>query len=170
VIAYESGAADTIDPMAGSYYVETLTDEIEKRATAYIETIDKLGGSVAAIERGFQQREIQQSAYQYQRAVETKDQIVVGVNEFVVGEQDRIEILRIDETIERKQRQRLADLKQRRDNDAVKKALATITTTARSEANLMPAIVDAVRVYATLGEISDAMRVVFGEFDAPVFI
>ncbi len=170
IIAYESGVADTIDPLAGSYFVENLTDEIEKRANEYIETIDKLGGAVAAIERGFQQQEIQQAAYNYQRAIETQDQIIVGVNKFQVEEETPTDVLRIDATIEEKQKQRLASLRERRDSGATAAALAAITDTARGSGNLMPAILDAVRASATLGEISDAMREEFGEFDAPVFI
>ncbi len=170
VIAHESGAGDTIDPMAGSYYVEKLTDEIEARALDYIETIDNLGGAVTGIEKGFQQREVQQAAYNYQLAIESKDQVIVGVNDFKVEEEDRIDMLRIDASIEKKQLERLAALKQRRDDAAVRKALATVTETARGEANLMPAIIDAVRAYATLGEISDAMREVFKQFEAPIFI
>jgi methylmalonyl-CoA mutase N-terminal domain/subunit len=170
VIAYESGVADTIDPLAGSYHVEYLTDEIERRAEEYIATIDKLGGAVPAIEGGFQQREIQQAAYKYQQGVESRDDIVVGVNRFEVEEEEPTEILRIDPELERKQIEKLKKLKSTRDNDAVKRTLARVSETAAGEANLMPAIVDAVRVYATLGEISDAMRSRFGEFHPPVFV
>ncbi len=170
VIAYESGAADSIDPMAGSYYIENLTDEIERRAVEYIDTIDKLGGAVAAIEHGFQQQEIQQAAYNYQRAVESKDQIVVGVNRFTAETETPTDVLRIDASIENKQRAGLATLRSTRDDQAWSKALAAVTETARGTGNLMPVIIDAVRASATLGEISDAMRGVFGEFDAPVFI
>jgi len=170
IIAYESGVADTIDPLAGSYHVEYLTDEIERRAEEYITTIDKLGGAVPAIETGFQQREIQQAAYKYQQAVESRDEIVVGVNRFEVDEDEPTEILRIDAELERRQVEKLKKLKSSRDNDAVKRALARVKETAAGEANLMPAIVDAVRVYATLGEISDAMRAQFGEFHPPVFV
>ena len=170
VIAYESGVADTIDPLAGSYYVEYLTDEIERRAEEYIATIDKLGGAVAAIESGFQQREIQQAAYKYQQAVESRDEIVVGVNRFDVAEEEPTDILKIDAELERRQVDKLKKLKSSRDNDAVKRALARVSETAAGEANLMPAIVDAVRVYATLGEVSDAMRSRFGEFHPPVFV
>jgi len=170
IIAYESGVADTIDPLAGSYHVEYLTDEIERRAEEYIATIDKLGGAVPAIESGFQQREIQQAAYKYQQAVEARDEIVVGMNRFEVDEEEPTEILRIDAELERRQVAKLKNLKNSRDNDAVKRALARVKETAGGEANLLPAIVDAVRVYATLGEISDAMRSQFGEFHPPVFV
>jgi methylmalonyl-CoA mutase N-terminal domain/subunit len=170
VIAYESGVADTIDPLAGSYHVEYLTDEIERRAEEYIATIDKLGGAVAAIENGFQQREIQQASYKYQQAVESRDEIVVGVNRFDVEGEEPTDILRIDPELERRQVDKLKKLKSTRDNDAVKRALKRVSENAAGEANLMPAIVDAVRVYATLGEVSDAMRERFGEFHPPVFV
>jgi len=170
VIAYESGVADTIDPLAGSYYVEYLTDEIERRAAEYIATIDQLGGAVPAIESGFQQREIQQAAYKYQQGVESRDEIVVGVNRFEVEEEEPTDILKIDAELERRQVEKLKKLRSTRDNDAVKRALARVSETAAGEANLMPAIVDAVRVYATLGEVSDAMRSRFGEFHPPVFV
>jgi methylmalonyl-CoA mutase, N-terminal domain len=129
-----------------------------------------MGGSVAAIENGFQQREIQQAAYAWQQAVERNDEIVVGVNRFQVEEQEPIDLLRINPNVEAKQLRRLADLRQRRDNDAVRRALSRITEIARGRDNLMPAIIDAVRAYATLGEISDAMREQFGQFDPPVFL
>jgi methylmalonyl-CoA mutase N-terminal domain/subunit len=170
IIAYESGVADTIDPMGGSWFVEELTDEVERRATEYIEKIDKMGGSVSAIENGFQQREIQQAAYSWQKAIESGDEIVVGVNRFEVAEQEPIELLRIPPEVEQKQVKRLTELKARRDNEAVRKALTRITQTARGTENLMPAIIDAARVYATVGEISDAMREQFGQFDPPVFL
>ena len=170
VIANESGTADTIDPLAGSYFVEQLTDEIERLAGEYIETIDKLGGAVTAIERGFQQREIQQAAYTYQQAIESKEQIVVGVNAYAIEESTKFEVLKIDPSIESGQRSRLQALRTRRDNDAVDKALAEVRRRAEGTDNLMPSILDAVRAYATLGEISDAMRAAFGEFQAPVFV
>ncbi len=170
VIGHESGVADTIDPMAGSYFVEELTDEIERRACEYIDAIDKLGGAVAAIEHGFQQREIQQAAYVYQQAIESKDQIVVGVNDFTVETEEPIEVLRIDPELENRQVTKLTALKQRRDNDAVARALTRISETTAGPDNLMPVIIDAVRAYATLGEISDAMRDKFGQFQPPVFV
>ncbi|HIF64719.1 MAG TPA: methylmalonyl-CoA mutase [Deltaproteobacteria bacterium] len=170
IIAHESGVADSIDPMGGSWFVEQLTDEIEQRAEQYIEQIDKLGGAVAAIERGFQQQEIQQAAYAYQLAQESGDNVLVGVNRFQADEEAPVDLLKIDASVETKQLKKLADLKARRDNDAVRAALALVTETARGDGNLMPVIVDAVKTYATLGEVSDAMREVFGEFDAPVFI
>ncbi|MBC8294028.1 MAG: methylmalonyl-CoA mutase family protein [Proteobacteria bacterium] len=170
IIAHESGVADSIDPMGGSWFVEQLTDEIEERAEQYIEQIDKLGGAVAAIERGFQQQEIQQAAYSYQLAQESGDSVLVGVNRFQADEEAPVDLLKIDASVETKQLEKLAALKARRDNDAVRAALALVTETARGDGNLMPVIIDAVKTYATLGEVSDAMREVFGEFDAPVFI
>jgi methylmalonyl-CoA mutase N-terminal domain/subunit len=170
IIAHESGVADSIDPMGGSWLVEQLTDEIEQRAEQYIEQIDKLGGAVAAIERGFQQQEIQQAAYAYQLAQESGDSILVGVNRFQADEEAPVDLLKIDASVETRQLEKLAALKARRDNDAVRAALALVTETARGDSNLMPVIIDAVKTYATLGEVSDAMREVFGEFDAPVFI
>jgi methylmalonyl-CoA mutase N-terminal domain/subunit len=170
IIAHESGVADSIDPMGGSWLVEQLTDEIEQRAEQYIEQIDKLGGAVAAIERGFQQQEIQQAAYSYQLAQESGDSVLVGVNRFQADEEAPVDLLKIDASVETRQLEKLAALKARRDNDAVQAALALVIETARGDGNLMPVIVDAVKTYATLGEVSDAMREVFGEFDAPVFI
>ncbi len=170
VIAYESGVADTVDPLGGSWFVESLTDQIERRAAEYIDAIDRLGGAVKAIEGGFQQREIQQAAYSYQQAVESGDQVVVGVNRFAAKTNQPIELLRLDPSIEKCQRQRLAAVRAGRDDAAVRRALDEVTRCGHGTDNVMPAIIDAVRAYATLGEISDAMRVAFGEFDAPVFI
>jgi len=167
VIAYESGVALTIDPLAGSYYVETMTNEIEKRAMEYIEKIDKMGGAVVAVELGFIQREIHESAYRYQKEIESKKQIIVGVNEFIIGEQPDIEILRVDPEVEKVQLARLVRIKKERDNLKVQEILKQIEKIANSDENLMPAIVDAVKAYATLGEICDVLRGVFGEYIAP---
>ncbi|MEO2137507.1 MAG: methylmalonyl-CoA mutase family protein, partial [bacterium] len=133
IIAHESGVADSIDPMGGSWFVEQLTDEIEQRAEQYIEQIDKLGGAVAAIERGFQQQEIQQAAYAYQLAQESGDNVLVGVNRFQADEEAPVDLLKIDASVETKQLKKLADLKARRDNDAVRAALALVTETARGD-------------------------------------
>ena len=170
VIAYESGVADTVDPLGGSWYVEQLTDEIEKRAMEYIEAIDRLGGAVKAIEGGFQQREIQQAAYTYQQGIESTDQVIVGVNRFVTKDSQKIDLLKLDPSIEKRQKDKLAGVRAQRDPAVVAAALAEVQRRAEGTDNLMPAIIDAVRAYATLGEISDAMRAAFGEFDAPVFI
>jgi methylmalonyl-CoA mutase N-terminal domain/subunit len=163
VLAYETGVADTIDPLAGSYFVEALTDELERRAWAYIEQIDALGGSVRAIELGYIQREIEDAAYRSQRELEEGRRIVVGVNQFQEAESHRPELLRVDPALGRLQAQKLADLRARRDNAAVGSALAALEAAARGSANLLPGILDAVERYATLGEISDTLRNVFGE-------
>jgi methylmalonyl-CoA mutase N-terminal domain/subunit len=170
VIAQESGITDAIDPLGGSWMVESMTDELERMATDYITAIDKLGGSVKAIEHGFQQREIQQAAYVYQQAIESKDQVIVGVNAYQIEEENKIALLKLDPSIEARQKAKLAQVRQDRDDAAVQRGLAEITRQAKGTENLMPAIVDAVRNRATLGEVSDAMRSAFGEFDAPVFI
>jgi methylmalonyl-CoA mutase N-terminal domain/subunit len=163
VLAYETGVADTVDPLAGSYFVEALTDELEHLAWEYIEQIDALGGSVRAIEHGYIQAEIEEAAYHYQRELEEQKRIVVGVNRFAMAEETRPELLRVDPTLARAQAAKLTDLRARRDNAAVGAALAALAEAARGTANLMPHIVAAVERYATLGEISDALRAVFGE-------
>ena len=168
IIAYESGVADTVDPLAGSYYVEYLTDEIQRRAEAYIAKIDEMGGALAAIEKGYIQQEIQESAYRYQQAVEQGEQIVVGVNAFQIEEEERdLEALKVDPAVEAAQRRRLADLRARRDNAKVAEILARIEQAARGDENLMPLFIEAVERYATLGEISDALRRVWGEYQPP---
>jgi methylmalonyl-CoA mutase N-terminal domain/subunit len=164
VIAYESGVADTIDPVAGSYFIETLTDELEQKAESYLAAIEKLGGAVRAIELGYPQREIHNAAFRYQQAIERKDQIIVGVNEFVVEEKEIPEVLRIDPALERRQKARVAEVRAQRDQKAAARALEYVEAVARGGGNLMPAIIEAVRAYATLGEISDSMRRVFGEY------
>jgi len=164
IIAHETGVTDTIDPLGGSYFVEQLTDEIEAGARRYLETIDEMGGAVRAIEQNYMQREIHTAAYRYQQAVERKEKIVVGLNEFTTHEETPPETLRLDPALEERQKSKLAALKARRDQHALGARLERVTQVARDEGNLMPAIIDAVRVYATLGEISDAMRVVFGEY------
>jgi len=168
IIAYESGVADTIDPLGGSYYVEYLTNKIEEEAVKYIEQIDDMGGAVAAIEKGFMQREIMESAYRYQKEVENKKRIVVGVNEFVAEEKTPIKILRVDPEIEEKLVERLNNVKRQRDNAKVKEALNNLRKAAEKEdVNLMPFIIQAVKEYATLGEICDTLRGVFGEYKPP---
>lgn len=164
VIAYESEIADSIDPLAGSYFVEKLTDELERLASEYIKKIDDMGGAVRAIENGFTQREIQDSAYRYQKAVESKKRLVVGVNCFEVEEEQPKNLLRVDPAIGESQKQRLADLKARRDGIAVAGALEAVEKAARGEDNLVPPIVEAVKAYATIGEICDVLRGVFGMY------
>ncbi len=165
IIAYESGVADTVDPLAGSYYVEWLTDEIERRAQEYIAKIDDLGGALRAVEEGYIQREIQDAAYRTQRAVEKGDEVVVGVNRFQTNEHHEGELLRVDETVRLTQIEALKQLRSERDNTAVNAVLAKIDAAARDpQATLMPLIVEAVESYATLGEICDTLRGVFGEY------
>jgi methylmalonyl-CoA mutase N-terminal domain/subunit len=163
VLACESGVADSIDPLAGSFLVESLTDQIEKAAFEYIDKIDKLGGAVEAISRGFQQKEIQDSAYAYQRAIETNEMVIVGVNKFTVEEPPPSGLLRVKEEVERSQKKSLADMKAKRDGAAVRNALESLENVARGADNLMPHILAAVKCYATLGEIADVFREVFGK-------
>ncbi len=165
IIAHESGVADVVDPLAGSYTIEALTDEIEARATAYIEKIDALGGAVRAIESGYMQVEIGESAYQYQKAIETKDAIIVGVNEFTGEEAPFKEILRINPEVEKKQKEKLQRVKNERDQRQVTGALTAIKQAAETTENLVPPVLNAVRSYATVGEISDTLRGVFGEYE-----
>ena len=170
VIAYESGAADSIDPLAGSFLVESLTDQIEKAALEYIDKIDKLGGAVEAISRGFQQKEIQDSAYAYQKSIEKNELIIVGVNKFTVQEPPPTGLLRVKEEVEISQKKSLAAMKAGRNDAAVKAALAQLDTAAKSSDNLMPYILTAVKTYATLGEIADVFRGVFGKHTETVVL
>jgi len=170
IIGYESGAAQTVDPFAGSYFVESLTNRIEAEATAYLEKIGAMGGMLRAIEKGFVQQEIQNAAYEFQQAVDKKEAIVVGVNEFAIEEEKEINIQRIDERLERNQIERLRALRARREQRAWKDSIAAVEEAARSGANLMPNIIHAVESYATVGEISDAMRKVFGEYQETVVL
>src|ERR1700678_1193723 len=161
IIAHESGVTNTADPLGGSYFVETLTNEIERGGWDYIYKIDALGGMVTAIERGYPQREIAEASYNYQLAVDRKDKIIVGVNDYVAQEKG-IELLQIDETVTRRQSEKLKKLRAERSNDEVTRNLNALRQAAAGSANLMPFIYDAVKSYATLGEICDAMRDVFG--------
>ena len=163
ILAHETGVADTIDPLAGSYYVEALTNELEKEADEYIRQIDLLGGSVRAIEQGYIQREIEEAAYAYQSDLDARRRIVVGVNAFQVENETQPPLLKIDPEAGKRQAARVAALRERRDNAAVGAALAGLVAAARGQENLMPRILAAVEAYATLGEISDALREVFGE-------
>jgi len=164
IVAFETGAANTVDPLAGSYYVESLTNEIESRAYAYIEKIDSLGGTLKAIELGYVQREIQNAAYDFQQAVDREETVVVGVNRFQSEEGKGITIQRIDEALERKQVERLQALRARRDKSAWQAALKSVEDAAVSGENLMPRIIGAVENYCTVGEIADTLRRVFGEY------
>lgn len=170
VIAYESGIADTVDPLAGSYAIEELTTKLEDLAAGYIQKIDDLGGMLAAIESGYVQKEIQEAAYVYQKAVESGDAIVVGVNSFQSGIEEPIPILTIDERIEREQIERLRALRQRRNNEAVTAQLDRLEKVAAGTENLLPHILAAVEVYATVGEISNRLRKVWGEYQEAVTI
>ena len=164
IIAFESGVADTVDPLAGSYYVERLTDQIEAAAVVYLDRIDQMGGTLAAIEKGYMQREIQDSAYRYQKAIESQRQIVVGVNKFVSKEDRRPRLMRMDESAQAAQIERLRQLRISRDSRAVERALERLKHAATSADNLLPPIVEAVEAYATIGEICNVLRRVFGEY------
>jgi len=170
VIAHESGVADTVDPFAGSYAVEELTTQLEAKALDYIEKIDAMGGMLAAIESGYVQREIQEAAYQYQRAVETKDAIVVGVNQFQSDEPTAIPILKIDDRIEREQVERLRAVRDRRDAARCQAAVSALHSAAAADENLLPRILDCVESYVTVGEISSTLRSVWGEYQEAVTV
>jgi methylmalonyl-CoA mutase N-terminal domain/subunit len=164
LIAYESGVTDTVDPLGGSYYIEELTSEIFYRAQDYIDKIDELGGAASAIEKGFIQREIQDSAYRYQKEIEKGERVVVGVNKFQVAEEPLRDLLRVDPVVRISQIEKLKTLKSERGNGRVKGILGELRKAAQGTDNLMPVILDAVRAYATLGEICEALRDVFGEY------
>ena len=165
IVAEESGLADVVDPLGGSYYVEALTDKIEKEAWEYIKKIDDLGGAVTAIEKGYVQREIQESAYKWQVEVENKDRVIVGVNKYQVKEKPPEGLLRVDASVGDLQKKKLSELRARRDNAAVEAKLAALEAGCQDQnVNLMPLILEAVKAYATLGEICGVMRKVFGEY------
>jgi len=170
ILAHETGVTNTVDPVAGSYAIEHLTNEIEKGALAYIEKVDAMGGMLRAIEAGFVQGEIQKAAYDFQRAVESKEQIVVGVNDFIAEEERSIPTLRVDAEIERSQIVRLNALRAKRDSARTKSALVELQRRAATTENLLPAILAAVEAHATVGEISDTLRRVFGEYQESVVI
>jgi methylmalonyl-CoA mutase N-terminal domain/subunit len=170
ILANETGVTNTVDPVAGSYAIESLTDSIESLATAYLSKIEKMGGMLRAIEVGFIQGEIQKSAYEFQRAIEKKEQIVVGVNDFIAEEPRTVPTLRIDAEIERTQIARLNALRAKRDSARAQSALAELQRRAATTENLLPAILAAAEAYATVGEISDALRRVFGEYQESVII
>jgi len=165
IIAHESGVANVVDPLGGSYFVEKLTKDMEDGALAYFDAIDKMGGMVDAIERGFPQKEIAESSYRFQQAFERKEKIMVGVNAFVQENDPPIEILYIDESAAETQLAKLEVLRKTRDNDAVRRSLEKLAAAARTTENLMPRILDAVRTYATVGEMCDALREVWGEYE-----
>jgi len=167
IIMHETGVANTIDPLAGSYYVEYLTDKLEAEAEAYFTEIERRGGVLKGIEEGFFQREIAKSAYRYQKEIEREERIIVGVNGYVMDEEITIPVLRIDETVARDQVASLQKIKQSRDNDKVKRTLEELAVCARGNGNTLQAILDCVRVYATEGEIVDTLRPIFGEYQEP---
>lgn len=170
IIAYESGVADTVDPLAGSYVIESLTDQIEKIAEDYIEKIDAMGGALSAINNGFMQREIQDAAYKVQRAVESGEEIVVGVNDFQVDEEIELESLKVDLKVEEDQKARLSALRESRDNDKVTELLGTLEAAAKSDTPLMPLFIECVEHDVTLGEICGVLRQVWGQYRPPTFI
>lgn len=167
ILACESGVANTIDPLGGSYFVESLTNSIEKDVWEYIRKIDEMGGMVRAIELGYPQREIQESSYWYQKAVERKEKIIVGVNEFVMEEKEKIPILYIDESVAEKQLQRLREVKKERNSSKVKEALSNLKKAVSDDENLMPFILECVKAYCTLGEIMDTLREIWGTYNEP---
>jgi len=168
ILAHESGVASTIDPLAGSYYIEKLTDDMEKEAYAYFDKVEAMGGVVAAIEKGFFQREISESSYRYQKEIESGERTIVGVNDFVLdGEQITIPVLKIDPEVERKQIERTQKIRKDRDNTKVDEALADLLKASENGENVMPSIVEAVKEYATIGEIFQIWRNLWGEWDEP---
>ena len=164
IIAHEIGITNTVDPLGGSYFVETLTNEVEQGAWDYIRRIDAMGGMVAAIEKSYPQREIAEASYRYQKAVDANEKIIVGVNAYVTPEKP-IEILQIDETVAHRQAARLNKLRKERSQSAVDRSLSALARAAEGNENLMPPIYDAVKAYATLGEICQSLRTVFGAYE-----
>ena len=170
ILAHETGVTNTADPLGGSYFVEKLTLDMEKGCWAYFDRLDAMGGMVAAIERGFPQREIQDASYEYQRAIERKEKIIVGVNEFVMENEPPIDILLIDESVSGRQIEQLRKLRETRDNARVRTTLKALREAAANDSlNMMPCILDCVRAYATLGEICDELRAVYGTYEEPAF-
>ena len=168
ILAHESGVANTVDPIAGSYFIEELTGEIEQKAEEYIEKIDSVGGVLKAIETGYIQREIQESSYKYQKDVESSQRVVVGLNEYVMEETITMDLLKVDPAVEKKQKKGLEDVKKTRDSTKVEEALDALRKGAETHENLMPLIVGAVKCYSSIGEICGILRDVFGEYKAPV--
>jgi methylmalonyl-CoA mutase N-terminal domain/subunit len=164
IIAYESGITNTIDPLAGSYYIEALTDKLEKEASVYIEKIDAMGGMVAAIEKGFVQKEIQDASYNFEKEIENGEKVIVGLNKFKIDEDRKPELLKIDFKTQEEQINSLKKIKAERNNSNVKITLAALKEAVKGDGNIMPKILDAVRTYASVGEICNTMREVFGEY------
>jgi methylmalonyl-CoA mutase, N-terminal domain len=170
VIAHESGVADIVDALGGSYAIEEITNQLEAKATDYIQKIDDLGGMLKAIEQGFPQREIQEAAYQYQKAVEHQEEIVVGVNKFHIEENTKIPTLKVDDSIEKNQVERVRALRERRDKSKVENCLANLKSSAQTDENLLPKILECVENYVTVGEISHCLRSVWGEYQEGITI
>jgi methylmalonyl-CoA mutase N-terminal domain/subunit len=171
IIAHESGVSNTVDPLGGSYYVEALTSEMEEKALEYIQKIDDMGGAISAIEKGFFQREIAESSYKYQREIDEKKRTIVGVNDYQIGKEEApIELLRVDLRVEKEQIANLEKLRSQRDKKKVEEALDRLQRSAEKDENLMPTIIDAVRAYATLGEICEVLRKVYGEYKELIVI
>ncbi len=164
IVAYESGVTDTVDPLAGSYFVESLTDALEEEAWRYIERVDEMGGAVSAIEAGYMQEEIERSAYEHAKAVDSEEKVVVGLNRFVDEVVEPSEVFPLDPELERNQARRVAELRERRDGNAVKSALEDLRAAAGGDGNVLYPMREALRVYATLGEVSDVLREEFGEY------
>lgn len=169
IIAHESGVTNTVDPLGGSYFVETLTDLVEENARDYIDRIDKMGGMISAIESGFPQQEIMEASYQYQRSIELDERTIVGVNNFVVENESKIEILQINERVREEQVKKLTSLKSKRNNKQVLTSLQRLKKAAESEQNLFPFILECTRLYATLGEMCNSLKEVFGEYIEPSY-
>jgi methylmalonyl-CoA mutase N-terminal domain/subunit len=170
IVAYESGVINTIDPLAGSYYLEAMTDQIEKEAEEYINKIDAMGGMISAIENGYVQKEIQDAAYKYEKEIENGEKIIVGVNKFQIKEDQKPELLKIDLKIQDEQIKSLQKVRSERNNEKVNNALSALQNASKEDKNLMPYILDAVKVYASVGEICNTMRIVFGEYKETVVI
>jgi methylmalonyl-CoA mutase N-terminal domain/subunit len=166
IVANESGITDTADPLAGSYFVESLTNELEEKALALIKQIDEMGGAVSSIENGFMQNKIAESAYAYQKAIESKEKIIVGVNQFESSSNTNIPVFQIDESIRIQQIEKLKALKSSRDNIKVAACLAAVKVAASGTENLMPSVIEAIENYCTLGEIADVLRGIYGEYQA----
>jgi methylmalonyl-CoA mutase, N-terminal domain len=167
IISQETGVTDTIDPLGGAYYLEKLTDELEKGVTDYFRQLDSLGGMVRAIESGFPQQEIGKSAYQYQQKLETQEEIIVGVNDFLAQDEEIVEVLKIDERVAKDQIAKVRELRHTRDNSLLRQRLKQLEKAARGKENLMPYILAAVQAYGTIGEISDTLREVWGIYEEP---
>jgi methylmalonyl-CoA mutase N-terminal domain/subunit len=167
IIGYESGVADTVDPLAGAYCIEDLTDRIEQEASRYIDKIDQIGGAVAAIEKGYMQREIVESAYRHQKQVEAKERIIIGLNQFKAEEEAPIKTLRVNRAVETRQVAQARGLRRQRNNRKVDAVLKELHNAADKDENLMPIIVNAVKEYATLGEVCNVLREAYGEYRAP---